>query len=85
MKSVFRDFTVLKAAFLLRSFGKSKEEHWPIKENFSCRNFQVLTFQAFKSYDVVKHPNMKKETHFGNKIWPVHIILQKKRFYQKVL
>ena len=43
----------------------------------------MLEFYIFKCYDVIKRLSIKQEIHFTvNEIWPVCVILQKKKFYQ---
>ena len=55
---------------------------------------QTLEFWIFKSHDVIKFLSVKQEIHFTeylgkqtksvNDIWPVYVILQKKKILQKL-
>ena len=58
----------------------------------SAFRFWDLTFQLFKCNDVIKYLSMKHKTlnnleskQSGNEIWPVYVILQKKKNYRKIL
>ena len=56
------------------------------KSSVGLRENQILEFYIFKCYDVIKRLSIKQEIHFTvNEIWPVCVILQKKKFYQKFL
>ena len=46
---------------------------------------QILEFYIFKFHDAIKWPSIKQEIQSANDTWPVCIIEQKKKCYQKNL
>ena len=61
------------------------------KSSFRSRENQILVFWIFIFHDVIKCLTIKQEIHFTeylgkqaqsvNEIWPVHVMLQKKKYY----
>ena len=75
-------------------FFKSKPKHlsnqekcflFHFKSSFPSRENQMLEFYNVKFHDVIKCLMKFDEMKFVNEIWPVCVILQKKKFYQKFL
>ena len=53
--------------------------------SFSSQENHILRFYVFEFHDVIKCLDIKQEIQSVNEIWSVYVILQKKKFYQKIL